>query len=141
MTHTTLVHSWFDGLWNNGDESTIDRLLAPDCIAHGLGDGGLVGTDAFHTFYRTFRAAFPSIRVNVERVLECDDFATTLASLELVPASGGGPYRIVGSATVRIRDSQIVEAWNYFDFLSLLTQMGAVRTDVMEKALAPQLEP
>ena len=33
-----LVRLWFDEVWTQGEESTIDELYAPGCVAHGLGD-------------------------------------------------------------------------------------------------------
>jgi hypothetical protein len=35
----TLIHRWFDEVWNRGREDTVDELFAPDGIAHGLGEG------------------------------------------------------------------------------------------------------
>ena len=34
-----LVRRWFDEVWNQGREDTIDELLAATAIAHGLGEG------------------------------------------------------------------------------------------------------
>ena len=42
MTKSELVHKWFDNLWHQGIESTIDDLLASDAVAHGLAAGDLV---------------------------------------------------------------------------------------------------
>jgi hypothetical protein len=136
MTKTELVHAWFDNLWNRGIESTIDEILAPDFVAHGLGEGDLVGRDQFHGFYRAFRSSFPSVRVTLPLVVESDDYATCQAIVEVLAASGPGPFQFHGSCTVRISDGQFVEGWNNFDFLSLLTNMGVVRPDAMTQALA-----
>ncbi|HJU75654.1 MAG TPA: nuclear transport factor 2 family protein [Gemmatimonadaceae bacterium] len=135
MTKTELVHKWFEDLWEKGIESTIDEMLAPDMVAHGLAAGDLVGRDAFRSFYRAYRAAFPTVRVNVHHVLESGDYATSLVDVQVTAADGRGPLRLAGSSTVRVRDGQLVEGWNYFDFLTLLIGMGVVAPDVMETAL------
>ena len=28
----TLLHEWFEEVWNRGDAAAIDRLLAPDAV-------------------------------------------------------------------------------------------------------------
>jgi ketosteroid isomerase-like protein len=141
MTNTELVHAWFDNLWHRGVESTIDEILAPDIVAHGLGAEDLVGPDQFRAFYRAFRSAFPAVRVTLAHVLESGDYAVCQADVKVMAADGRGPFRFHGSVTFRIRDGQFVEGWNNFDFLSLLTGMGAVRPDAMATALATAAAP
>ncbi len=135
MTGSDLVRHWFHNLWELGNESTIDECLAPGMVVRGLAEADLVGREQFRAFYRSFRAAFPTIRVNLERVLESGEFVTCLARAELYSADGRGPFRIYGSATVRVEDGMFVEGWNSWDFLSLLMQMGHVRPDAMAVAL------
>jgi hypothetical protein len=134
MTKTDLIRAWFDGLWHNGDESTIERILAPEAVVHGLGPD-LVGPDQFRNFYRGFRAAFPSVHANMVHVFESGDHVVVQTDIEVMAANGQGPFHFHGSATVRVQNDQFVEGWNNFDFLSLLTGMGAVPSDVMTKAL------
>jgi len=135
MTNAELLTAWFENLWNRGDESTIDELAAPDLVGHGLGPSDIRDREGLRAFYRGFRAAFPSVRVDIQRATEAGDLATVLTQVEVISADGRGPFRFAGSCTARIVDGRIVEGWNYFDFLSLLTQMEAVRPDAMAAAL------
>ena len=135
MTNTEVIHAWFENLWNRGDETTIDKLAAPNMVGRGLGPMEITSREDFRAFYRSFRATFPSVIVSVDRVVEAGEFATALLRVKVTAANGGGPYRFDGSVTVRIVEARIVEGWNYFDFLSLLTQMGAVGADAMPEAL------
>src|SRR5262245_47870253 len=80
-TFDAVVRSWFEELWNNGNEETIDRLYAVDGIAHGLPslDGSLIqGWEAFRFFFRSFRSAFPDIRVDVTQTVTNGDMTTAL---------------------------------------------------------------
>ena len=135
MTKPELVQAWFENLWNRGVEATIDQILAPDIVAHGLGEQDLTGREAFRAFYRGFRAAFPTTAVTVNNILESGDHVVCQVEADCVAADGRGPFRLNGSCTIRVRDSQFAEAWNNFDFLSFLTSMGAVRPDAMAVAL------
>jgi predicted ester cyclase len=129
-----IVMSWFEEVWNVGNEGAIDRLMAPDARFHGLpsADGGpVVGPAAFKPFVRTFRSAFPDIRVRVLRtVCERDLVAShcvvtgTHTGLGLAVDPSGSIIQFYGVAIAVIRDGQIQEGWNCFDFLSLYQQVG-----------------
>ncbi len=34
----TILHHWFEEVWNKGRREVIDEMLSPDAIAHGLTD-------------------------------------------------------------------------------------------------------
>ena len=127
-----MVRAWFDGLWNDADETTIDRLLHPDGVVHGLTDAGpLRGRDAFRPFYRAFRAAFPDLRVELLDVVEQGDRATAYCRVRGVQhgdlpdcAATRRPVDFTGFAMVRVADGFAAEAWNCFDFLTMYRQLG-----------------
>lgn len=60
-----IVQRWFDEVWNQGREDTIDELHAPDGVSYGLGgsDTEVRGPGAFKVFFRNLRGAFPDTRV------------------------------------------------------------------------------
>ncbi len=131
-----LIRRWFEEVWNKGRAGAIDEMFAADGVANGLSDESdepLRGPDDFKTFFYKFRDAFPDIEVAVEDTIAEGDkvaarcvvrgrhqgdslgFAATRKSIEFT-----------GIAIVRIRDGQIVEAWNNFDFMSMFQQLGAI---------------
>jgi steroid delta-isomerase-like uncharacterized protein len=133
-TADVLVRRWFEELWNQGREDTIDRLLAPGAIVHGLPTPGgqpIRGGDAFKPFFRRFRAAFPDIQVTVERTVTEGDTAaaychvkgTHLGDALGTPATN---HRVEfhGICIVRVAGNQLVEGWNCFDFLTCYQQIG-----------------
>jgi steroid delta-isomerase-like uncharacterized protein len=126
--------SWFEHVWNRGDETAIDRLMSPSAKFHGLpsSDGEpIVGPAAFKPFFQSFRQAFPDIKVRVLRtVCEGDMVACHcgVTGTHSGPGLGveptGSPIHIDGMAIAVIRDGQIQEGWNCFDFMSLYQQVG-----------------
>ena len=34
----TILHRWFEEVWNNGRTEVIDEMIAPNAIAYGLED-------------------------------------------------------------------------------------------------------
>ena len=130
----TVMRTWFEDVWNQGKEETIDRLFATDGLGHGLpGDGPLRGPEAFKPFFGNFRGAFPNIRVDVIRTVTEGDMVAahcrvtgTHTGHHLGIAATGKPAEFSGMCIARIRNGQIVEAWNSFDFLTFYQQLGVL---------------
>jgi steroid delta-isomerase-like uncharacterized protein len=134
VTPASIMQQWFDGLWNAGDESTLDRFLAADGVVHGLAtpDGEPIrGPQGFAPFYRAFRGAFPDVHIEVVHsvtegdwtVAHCRVTGTHAGDGLGLPATGK-PVTFYGFALGRMAGGQIVEAYNCFDFLSMYQQLG-----------------
>jgi steroid delta-isomerase-like uncharacterized protein len=126
--------SFFEQVWNAGDETAISRLMAPNARIHGLpsSDGEpIVGPAGFTPFYLAFREAFPDIRVSVLRtvcegnLVACYCVVTgTHKGAGLGVEATGAAMEINGMVMAIIEDGQIEEGWNCFDFMSLYQQVG-----------------
>jgi steroid delta-isomerase-like uncharacterized protein len=133
-TPDAVVRSWFEELWNGGKEETIDRLYAADGIAHGLPspDGSPIrGREAFRPFFKSFRSAFPDIRVEVTQTVSDGDMVAALCHVtgthqghDIGITATGKSVDFSGMVFARVHNGLIVEAWNSFDFLSLYRQVG-----------------
>ena len=134
MESREVMHRWFEEVWNKGREEAIDEMFAPEGVAHGLVDEHgeeLRGPASFKPFFHKFREAFPDIQVTVEDcIAEGDRVAArchvraTHAGDSLGVAATNNPVEFDGLCIIRVRDGQIVEAWNNFDFASLNRQIG-----------------
>ncbi len=134
-TPESMLRAWFDGVWNRGDESTIDRLLHADAVIHGLptSDGEPIrGPHNFRPFYQAFRSAFPAIAVEVQQIVS--DSHRAVGYLRVTGAHRGAGLDIpatgksvdfYGFAMCRVSDEKVVECWNCFDFLGMYRQLGA----------------
>jgi len=133
-TPESVVRTWFEDLWNRGDETTIDRLMHEDAAVHGLStpQGGVIrGAAGFKPFYRVFREAFPDITLEVLHIVTEGDLCVAhLRATGTHRGDGLGflatqrPMAVEGFTLTRIADGQIVEGWNCFDFLSMYHQLG-----------------
>jgi steroid delta-isomerase-like uncharacterized protein len=131
-----VLRRWFEEVWNLGRADAIDELFAADGVAHGLADvsgGELRGPARFREFHRGFREAFPDITLTVEDLIaEGDKVAArcsaraTHRSDSLGFAATDLPVAFEGMCIVRIRDGQIAEAWNNFDFMTMYQQLGVM---------------
>lgn len=130
-----VLKRWFDEVWNEGREETIDELFGTGGVAHGLGesDPQVNGPEEFKVFFRNMRSAFPDVRIHIEdMVVEGEKVAARLV-LEAthageglgVPATGRR-VRVAGITIGRISGGKLQEGWNSWDQLGLLRQMGAL---------------
>jgi steroid delta-isomerase-like uncharacterized protein len=133
ISSDVVIKTWFEEVWNQGREETIERLLPADGVAHGLPGGSMRGPEAFRSLFRMFRGAFPDIHVDVERtVTEGDSVAVycrvtgTHSGDTLGFAPTGRRVDFCGMTMARIANGQLREGWNCFDFLTMYQQLGVV---------------
>jgi steroid delta-isomerase-like uncharacterized protein len=130
----TIVHEWFERVWNQGQAEAIDELLAADARIHGLrgADGSDVGGPAeFRQMHTAFREAFPDMRIEVDECLVDGDRIAfrcrvrgTHGGRSLGVEATGNTVEFMGMGFVRVRGGQIAEAWNAFDFQAMNEQIG-----------------
>jgi steroid delta-isomerase-like uncharacterized protein len=135
----TLVHRWFEEVWNKGRAEAIDEMLDSDAVAHGLADEGgneLRGPEGFKPFFESFRNAFPDLEVVVEdTVVEGDKIAARCTVKGTHAGDGLGldatnrRVEFTGMIIARVKDGKIVEAWNNFDFKTMFQQLGPAAGD------------
>ena len=134
-TNKALIRRWFEEVWNQGIEKTIDELFSPEGIAHGLGDTEIdvCGPEQFKPFVRNLRGSLPDLHISVEDVIAENDLVVARLVLQAThsgPGLGvtpsGRQVRVAGIAVVRFANGQAVEAWNVWDQLGLLRQIGAL---------------
>jgi steroid delta-isomerase-like uncharacterized protein len=135
-----VIRRWFDEVWNQGSEGSIDELFAADGVAHGLNDADgqpLRGPENFKVLQRAFLAAYPDLKITVEdTITEGDKIAArctvrathTGDGLGLTPTNQ--PIEFTGLTFVEIKDGQIIEAWNEFDFMKMYSQVGALTLNI-----------
>jgi steroid delta-isomerase-like uncharacterized protein len=127
-----LIRRWFEEVWTNGRVSAIDEMLAPDAVAHGLGDD-LRGPEGFKPFHAAYRDAFPDVAIQIDDIIAEGDMVAarwtataTHRGNALGFAATGRPATFHGMTFARVSGGQIVEGWNSFDQLGMLRQLGVV---------------
>jgi steroid delta-isomerase-like uncharacterized protein len=130
-----LIHRWFDEVWNQGREETVDELFASDGVGHGLGEGtaDVHGPAAFKVFLHNMRSALPDVQIRIEDTIADDVKAVVRVVLEgthLGEGFGVTPtgrrVTVPGIVIARVAHGQIVEAWNSWDQLGLMRRIGAI---------------
>jgi steroid delta-isomerase-like uncharacterized protein len=128
-----LIQRWFEEVWNQGREQTIDEIVAPESVIHGLGDGGkqVRGPAGFRSFYNHFRSAFSDLRVTVEDVIADGDKVVTRLSFTgrhtgdgLGIAPTNRTFKSSAIVITQWRDGQITDSWNEFDAAGMMQQLN-----------------
>ena len=132
----TILHRWFEEVWNKGRAELIDEMIAPECIAHGLEDPSgkpVRGPEDFRKFLTGFRSAFPDIHITVKETVSENDLTVAYCNIKATHkgsafgiAATHQPVEFEGTLMFRVRDGKAVEAWNSFDFFKMFQQMGVV---------------
>ena len=125
-----VMRTWFEEVWNQGREETIDRLFAADAIAHGLAGGPVRGPAAFRQVFKTFRGAFGDIHIDVLRTVTQGEMTAvhcrvtgTHTGRQLGVDATQKRVEFEGVTIGRVVDGQIREGWNCFDFLTMYQQV------------------
>lgn len=129
-----LMQRWFEEVWNQGKESTIDELFRPQRQAHGLPtpDSTLIGPEAFKAFHRQFQNAFGNLHVEIRDILAEGNRVALHWTLTAnhsgdglgFPATGRD-VTLIGSTFVTCHNGQITEAWNFMDLTKLTLDLQA----------------
>ena len=127
-----LVQRWFDEVWTKGSVASIDTLMAPSCMVHGLGED-MPGPENFKVFHAAYRDAFPDVRIELDSMVAEGDIVAarwsgtgTHRGNGLGFAATGRQVQFSGMTFARIQDGKLVEGWNVFDQLGMLQQIGIV---------------
>jgi len=131
----SILREFFRKAYTEGDESVIDTLMAPDVLHHGLARDPIVGRDAFRRWYHAFRGSFTDTHCSLTHICVEDDLAAArvlFTGTHSTAAFGFPPTgnQVSLSAVIlcRFEHGQVAEAFNEFDHLSLLQQLGAIPT-------------
>ena len=130
-----VVRRWFEEVWNQGREASIDELFPAGGVAHGLGDSeqDVHGPDEFKTFVANIRGAIPDTHISIDDIFSAGDRVAVRVTLRgthtghgLGVPPTGRRVSIQGIIIVRLTDGRITEGWNSYDQLGLLREIGVL---------------
>jgi predicted ester cyclase len=127
-----IARRWFEEVWNQRRDQTIDELLTPASICH-TDEGPITGPMEFREkVYIPLLAAFPDIRVIVESVLaDGDDVAIRWSAtgchtgdgLSCAPTHREVLFR--GLTWIRFQDGKLMEGWQSSNIADVVRGLAA----------------
>jgi steroid delta-isomerase-like uncharacterized protein len=112
--------------------ATIDELFAPDFLFHDPGLPQVRSREDYKQFDAAFLAALPGQFTIEDLIAEADKVVVRFSyhGIHQGPWRGlpptGKALTFTGTATYRIVNGKVVEAWENFDQLSVLRQLGLI---------------
>lgn len=129
-----LVRFAVEEVWNKGNYSVLDDIIAQDFIIRPTSPGKeVIGREGVIRYFSYLRAAFPDIRFTIQdQVAEGNKVATKwltegthLGEFEGNPPTGKH-FRITAIDIDYIVDGRFTECWTNIDELGLLQQLGVL---------------
>lgn len=128
-TNKQLARAFFEEIWNQGDESAIDRYIPLDAAGNDPDFGS--GREGFKAQWRKWRAAFPDLHFEiVDLVAEGNKVLTRWVLTGThqgeflgIPATGR-QVKVAGMSLDRVENGQVVEGFDGWDALGLRQQLG-----------------
>jgi steroid delta-isomerase-like uncharacterized protein len=127
-----LAKRWFEEVWNQGRESSIDELFHPQGKTYGFPepDSVLIGPDGFKTVHRVFHNAFGNIHIAIDDLIAEEDKVAIRWTCTMVqngeglgfPATGKN-VAFPGSSFIHCREGQIIHGWNFMDLTKMTQQL------------------
>jgi predicted ester cyclase len=125
----TLVHRWFEEVWNQRRLTTIDELLTPDarCFDMTAPDSMIVGPAAFRAAADQMHEAFGEMKLTVEDIFASGDRVAVRLTGRLKHTGALGPLAATNREVtvpimcmLRFRDGKLCEGWNNWDIGAVL---------------------
>lgn len=135
MSHTMLMRNWFERVWNQSDLAAVSEYLAEDGVIEGVSAEAVAGPENFCEFQKQFRANVHDMKIEVIDIIEEGDKVSGCFNVTGIHARTKKSVSFHGHFFGLIKDGKIIHAHNSVDYLTFLTQIGAINESVMSEAL------
>jgi steroid delta-isomerase-like uncharacterized protein len=131
MNNKQLYKQYIKEFLQDGDESAADRYIASDVLTHDGMPGQAPGLTGVKQTFRSLRAAFPDMQVQVKDIIAEGDKVvgrfvvngTNSGEFMGMPATGK-TFIYDEIVIVRFKDGKIVEHWAEMDSMGMMQQLG-----------------
>jgi steroid delta-isomerase-like uncharacterized protein len=126
-----VARRWFEEVWNQKRDDTLEELLAPDCAGFMEGQEEVVGPEIFKAIRARLLEAFPDLSLQVEDtvaeggkvVVRWVAKATHLGAGLGVPATGCR-CEFRGLTWLEFEQGRLKRGWSHYDHGGLLQKLG-----------------
>ncbi|WP_047488695.1 ester cyclase [Terriglobus sp. TAA 43] len=135
------THRWFDDVWNDYKEASLDEMLSRDVVCYDFPNvGETVGFARFKETVEHFHANFSNIRVVVDDVIVEGNRVASRWHVNMTHTGDGMGFSATGRTIafngiswVEIQDGKIVKGWNGFDLTHPISTLKALSTAIAQK--------
>lgn len=125
----------WEGFLNRGDESVLERIVAPDVVSHSAIPGQPGGIEGFKGSLAILRGAFPDLHSELRDLIAEGDKVVAYFRVTGTHKGDFLGHSATGAAIaydeiviVRFENGRIVEHWAVADVLQMMLSIGAATT-------------
>lgn len=129
-----LARQFFEQIWNQGDESAIDRFIPEAAVGNDPDFGS--GREGFRAQWKQWRIGFPDLHFAIvdmiaegDKVLTRWELTDTHTGAFLGAAPTGKKIKVGGMSLDRIENGLVAEGFDGWDALGLRQQLGIIPSD------------
>lgn len=110
-----VVREYFRRVFDEGDPTACEELLAPDYVDHDAPPNTPPGPDATKQFLSGFLHTYPDMRFRVEDLIAEGDKVVVRATWRGTSADSGEGFRQMGIVILRLdEDGRLAERWSAY---------------------------
>ena len=128
-----MMKDYFRRAYDENDPTVIDEMIAPNMVSHGLTPEPTRTREEFKAWYTPFRASFSEVTCRVEHAMVEGEwvccrlrFTGKHTGEHLGPKPSGKRVNLTALVLVRFVEGKAVEAFQEFNHLALMQQIGAM---------------
>jgi steroid delta-isomerase-like uncharacterized protein len=125
-----LARRWFEEVWNQRRDETVEELLSPTCAGFMVGHGEVGGAEQFKAIRARFLEAFPDLYLHVEDVVTEGEKAVvrwvaraTHGGHGLGVAPTGNSCEFRGLTWMEFQGGKLHRGWDAWDLGGLMQQL------------------
>lgn len=145
--HKQLIRNMVEEIWNQANFDNINEYFAEDSVEHNP-YGDVVGPDGIRQFLTAIHNTYDDYRLITDNIVADGNFVAHNFTVQGEQSGSVGEMEPThnfvefdGVYLARIEDGKIVEAWNHFDALNLLRQLGQVPESTFLNTRVKQISP
>lgn len=133
-----VLNRFWEEVWDQGKLDVVDEIFHPNFVDHGLAPGlTKQGPEGAKEAVMQFRSAIPDLYLKVEHMVAEGDKVLTrweAGGTQSGPMNSGrgtipatNKRAVVRGFTInRVEDGKIIDAWDNFDMMGMLQQLGVI---------------
>jgi steroid delta-isomerase-like uncharacterized protein len=124
-----LGRRWFEEVWNQRRQESIDELMAPDSYGHVEG-GEYRGPQGFREMQGMFLSALPNVHIEIEDIIADGDRAAVRWHARGTHSGEGFGFEaskreidVRGTTWMVVKEGKIVEGWDTWNLAGMLASL------------------
>lgn len=136
MEKLAILQDWFSRVWIGGDLAAIGAFFTEEALASGVMPGLELQRDDFAELIPALMRMIVEPRVEIPRWFEGGDWLWVLMRIQAKSAQNLAPIDFTAQISMRFEGNRIAEAYNHFDLIAFLEQVGALPPETMALCLS-----